>query len=204
VYANAGQVLPAALSRQDELGIRTEALPGTTASIALFSLDRAAAAVNASNYYVLDGRTRYQGVEFAANGDLSRQLSLMLSGLLLDTKLKAQTNALWNGKTPDNTAKTTYSLFAEYRPDAVPGFSVNGGAYYVGKRPLDNLDINYVPAYTVLAAGVRYRTTLAGKPTSFQVNVDNLADKRYWSAANSGYIAEGTPRTISFFAKVDL
>ena len=145
-----------------------------------------------------------KGVEFAASGELTPQISLVVSALSLDAKLANQTNALFNGSTPDNTAKTTYSLFAEYRPDFVPGFSVNLGSYTVGKRPLDNLNINYLPAYTVFAGGARYKTMIAGQRVSFQVNVENLTDKRYWSAANGGFLAVAMPRTVSFALKVDL
>lgn len=203
-FANAGEVLPAAVSKQSEFGVRTEALPGVTASLAYFELKRASAARNAANFFVLDGRTNYKGLEFAASGDVGKQLSLVLSGLVLNAKLANQTNPLFNGNAPDNTAKNTYSLFAEYRPEAVPGLSVNGGIYYVGKRPLDNLDINYVPAYNTLSAGLRYRTSIVNTPTSFQLNVENLSNKRYWSAANGGFIGVGMPRTVSFAVKVDL
>jgi iron complex outermembrane receptor protein len=203
-YVNAGEVLPAAISRQKEVGVRTEAFHGVTGALAYFELERAAAARNAANYYVLDGRTKYSGIEASASGEVTPEVSLTGAAMFLNAKLTNQTNTLWNGNTPDNTAKTTYSLFAEYRPHFAPGFAVNGGAYYIAKRPLDNLDINYLPGYTIFTAGARYTTRIATKTTTFQVNVENLGDKRYWSAANTGYIAEGLPLTVSFVVKVDL
>ena len=44
------------------------------------------------------------------------------------------------------------------------------------------------------SAGVRYATRIGGYPTSFQVNAENLGDKRYWSAAGGALLASGMPR----------
>ena len=41
-----------------------------------------------------------------------------------------------------------------------------------------------------------------GRRTTWQLNVDNLADKRYWSAAGTR-LAVGTPRTLRAGLKVD-
>ena len=95
-------------------------------------------------------------------------------------------------------------MLAEYRPDLLPGFSVNGGAYYVGPRPLNNLNQGWLPGYTIFSTGVRYITKIAGKTTTFQVNVENAGDKAYWSAASGGYLGVGLPRTVSATMKVDL
>ena len=85
----------------------------------------------------------------------------------------------------------------------LPGFSVNGGAYYVGPRPLNNLNQGWLPGYTTFSAGARYATKIANHNASFQVNVENAGDKAYWSAAGGGYLSFGLPRTVSFVMKLD-
>ena len=96
------------------------------------------------------------------------------------------------------------SPVAEYRPAFVPGFAVNGGAYYMGRRFVNNLEQGSIPSYTLFTAGARYSTRLMGRNTVFQVNAENLADKRYWSAAGGGILAVGLGRQLKMSMKVEL
>lgn len=200
---NSLEVLPPNVSKQYEAGARTEAIPGMLASIAYFQIDRASAYLDSTNRFVPDGRAEYKGVEFSASGELSPQWSVYLSGLYLDAKqTSAQTVALI-GKTPENTPKQSGSVFLEYRPAAVPGLGINGGLFYVGERPANPLNQAFLESYTVFSMGVRYALRLGGFRTTLQVNVENLADKRYWSAAGNNNLAQGLPRTLKAFVRVD-
>ncbi|RJG20899.1 TonB-dependent siderophore receptor [Massilia cavernae] len=200
---NAFEALPPAVSTTKELGIRTEGLAGITASAAYFQIERASAYTNAANFFVLDGRVHYEGLELSANGAITPELSVYLSGLLLQAEQRNAANAALIGKLPENTAKQTGSLFLEYKPSYLAGLSVNAGAYYTGKRAVNNLNQAFIPGYTIYTAGVRYATKFSGYQTSFQVNVENLGDKVYWSATGGGLLAAGMPRAIKFAAKVD-
>ncbi len=200
---NAFEALPPAVSKTKELGVRTEAWAGITASAAYFRIDRASAYTNSANRFVLDGRAQYSGLEFSLNGAITPELSAYVSGMFLDAEQRNAVNALLIGKIPENTAKTTGSLFLEYKPAYLAGFSVNGGAYYTGKRAVNNENQAFIPGYTIYTAGLRYATKISGYPTSFQVNVENLGDKNYWSAAGGALLASGMPRTIKFSAKID-
>ncbi|MFT4246443.1 MAG: TonB-dependent receptor [Pseudomonas sp.] len=82
-------------------------------------------------------------------------------------------------------------------------FSVNAGAYYTGRRPVNDLSQAWLGGTTLLAAGARYATVLFDKRTTWQVNVENLADKRYWAGAGIR-LAAGAPRTLKFTFKIDL
>ena len=201
---NPGQVLPAGKSEQKEAGIRTEAIAGLSLTLAYFTIERASAYTNAANFFVLDGRTVYKGWEYSATGEIGKQFSIYLSGMFLDAKQEQAQNAALLGRAPDNTPEQTHSLFAEYRPAFVPGFALNGGAYYIGRRFINNLEQGSIPAYTIFTAGARYSTRIMRKNTSFQLNVENVADKRYWSAAGGGILAVGLPRQLKMSMKVEL
>ena len=185
-----------------EAGLRWLTGTGTLLSAALFDIERPGAYTNSANTFVADGRQRYRGVELSAQGQLTRQLAWLLSAQTLDAAFR-DIDAQYNGKMPENTAKHTASAFLSYDIAAVPGLSVNGGAYYTGKRPIDDLNQGFIDGYTILAAGARYVTQLFGKRTLWQLNIDNLGDKRYWSAAGTR-LAVGVPRTIKATVKVDL
>jgi len=201
---NPGQVLPPGVSKQNELGVRTEAVSGLLLSAAYFTIERQTAYTNSANFFVLDGRTEYKGFEYSATGEIGRQLSVYLSGMFLDAEQTNAQNTLIVGKMPDNTPKQTHSLFVDYRPDFLPGSGVNFGAYHYGSRFVNNAEQGSIPGYTLYTLGARYATpALGGKLTTFQVYVENLADRRYWAGAGGGILAQGLPRTIKMSMKVD-
>jgi iron complex outermembrane receptor protein len=201
---NGGQVLPPGKSKQNELGVRSEYVSGLLLSAAYFTIERQTAYTNTANFFVLDGRTEYKGFEYSATGEIGRQVSVYLSGMFLEAEQKNAQNTALIGKEPDNTPRQTHSLFVDYRPDFWPGFGANAGAYYISKRFINNLEQGSIPGYTIFTAGARYTTArLLGKQSTFQVYVENVGDKRTWSAAGGGFLAVGLPRTIKMSMKVD-
>lgn len=205
---NAGEVLPAAPSKQKEGGIKIEPLRGLLFQAAYFDIDRASTYTNAQDVYVEDGRARYRGTELSLTGEIDPQLSIYASALILDAKQVsgAQTVTTSKGITPtavgreiDNTPKLTWSLATEYRfSHALPGFSITGAAYYIGRRAVNNLDEAFIPGYTLLNAGFAYRRILGSYPWTFRLNAENITNKRYWSSTGSLYLAEGAPSVIKF------
>lgn len=201
--ANAGAILPPAISTQKEIGIRSEFLKGSSASIAYFEIERATSYTNSNNYVVLDGRTLIKGYEGSFAGSLTSELSLYGSLMILDAKLaQAQTIAL-TGKTPDNTPSMTSSIFLDYKPTSLTGFSINVGAYYTGQRFINPLNQAEIPGYTTYTAGLSYKSKINGHPFLIQSNVSNLSNLRYWETGGAGYLAVGAPRTITFNTKYE-
>jgi iron complex outermembrane receptor protein len=206
--ANAGVVLPAATSKQTEGGVKIEPLRGLLFQAAYFNIERASTYVNASNVYVEDGRARYRGTELSLTGEITPQLSIYASGLILDAKqISGAVTAISGttvvptavGKEIDNTPKQTWSVSGEYRLASVaPGLSVTAGAYYIGPRAINNLDQAYVPGYTLFDAGFAYEKDLWSRPWTFRLNADNLANKRYWASTSTLFLAEGPPSVIKF------
>jgi iron complex outermembrane receptor protein len=201
--ANPGAILPPAVSKQTELGLRSEAIAGMMGSIAYFQIERATSYTDANRFVVLDGRTQINGFEASLAGEVNRELSIYTSAMVIDPTLKRAATAALTGKTPDNTPKITFSVLLDYKPQALPGLSANIGAYYTGKRYINPLNQAEIPDYTTLTAGLGYKTKLAGYPLSLQANVSNLTNKRFWEAGGAGYLAVSAPRTVSFTSKVE-
>ncbi|MYM33085.1 TonB-dependent siderophore receptor [Duganella sp. FT94W] len=199
---NSGERMAPGVSRQKELGARWRVPGGTLLQAALFDIKRPGSYTNTANVYTSDGEQRYRGLELSAQGKLTRQLSWQSSAQWLNPSFR-NINASYNGKLPENAAKQTASAFLSYELAAVPGLSFNGGAYYTGRRPVDDLNQAFLGGVTLLSAGGRYVTSIAGKHTVWQVNIDNAADKQYWAGAGTR-LASGAPRLIKLSVKVDL
>ena len=200
--ANQNAHMPPGISKQKEVGLRWLTGGGMLLSGALFDIERPGAYTNSANTFVADGRQRYRGLELSAQGRLTRALAWQLSAQSLDAEFR-DINAQYNGKMPENTAKQTASAFLSYDIAAVPGLSINGGAYYTGRRPVDDLNQAFIGGTTIFGLGARYVTQMFGKRALWQINIDNVGDKRYWAAAGTR-LAVGAPRSVKATLKIDL
>lgn len=196
--ANVGEVLPPSVNQQREIGVKARLGGGLQAQAALFDISRPLVTVDGSNRDVLGGESTYRGLELSVGGEVSKQWSLLASAVVLDAEITrvGAFNAAELGKTPENTARNTVSLFAEYRVASVPGLSFNGGLYFVGRRAVNNLNQGYVPPYTTASLGTRYATKWGGTPVTLQANLDNATDRDYWVGTGGNYLSAGLPRTL--------
>jgi iron complex outermembrane receptor protein len=192
---NAFEVLPPAVSRQAELGVKAEAFEALVLTMAAFRIERPSTFRNAENRFVMDGETVYRGVEFAAAGELTPEWSLVASGLYLDAEQRRAASAAFVGKRPENTPEWTASLFVEYRPAAVEGLALNAGAFHTGERAVNAANQAFVPGYTTGTVGARYAWTMGTTRVTAQLNVDNVTDEVYWSTAGNGLLGVSLPRT---------
>jgi iron complex outermembrane receptor protein len=200
--ANVGARMAPGVSKQKELGMRWRAPNGTLVQTAFFDIKRPGYYTNAANIFTADGEQRYRGVEVSAQGTLTRQLSWQTAAQALDPEFR-HIGAAYDGKLPENASKKTASAFLSYAFDAVPGLSLNGGAYFTGKRPVNDLNQAFLGGVTLLSAGGRYVTQMLGARTTWQLNVDNAADKQYWAGAGTR-LSAGLPHVIKLTMKADL
>ena len=198
---NQGVRLAPGVSDQKEFGARWQSAGGTLVSVAVFEISRPGYYTNTSSVFVADGEQRYRGIELATQGRLTRELAWQTSAQWLDPQFR-NIGADYDGKLPENASKRTGSAFLSYDLP-LPGLSVNGGAYYTGPRPVNDLNQAWLGGVTLFSVGTRYVTQLMGKRTTWQINVDNAGDKQYW-AGGGGRLAAGAPRTVKGTFKVDL
>jgi len=199
--SNQGERLAPGVSRQKELGLRWRAPNGTLLQLAWFDIERPGYYTNAANRFTADGEQRYRGVELSAQGQLTRTVAWQASAQAIDPAFH-DIGAAYDGKLPENAARQTASAFLSWEVPGLAGLSVNGGAYYTGRRPVNDLNQGFIGGTTLFSAGARYVTQLAGRRTSWQLNVDNAFEKRYWAGAGTR-LAAGLPRTVKLTAKVD-
>lgn len=201
---NAFEILPPAVTRQYEAGVKGELFAGAVLQLAGFRVERNSAFTDpVDNVFKLAGRARYQGIEANLTGEITPQLSVYASGQYLDAEIRRSAQANLIGKTPENTPEWTGSLFAEYRP--LPQLGLGGGLFYVSERAVDNPNSAFVDGYTLLSASLRYTFEGVGKDgLTLQLNADNLTNKRYWSAAGNNLVGVGLPRQVKLTARVRL
>ena len=197
IASNAGQVLPAALSKQHEFGVKFEPLRRLLVTAAYFKIKRASAYLNSANLFVQDGEAVYKGFEFSATGDLTPHLSLSASAAFLDA-VQVSGSSTVVGRRIENTAKFNGSIFAEYRIPGLDGLRLSAGVFRVGSRACNAVNSAFVPGYTTFDAGLRYETEIAGNRTSFRLYGENITGRKYWAATGSSLLQQGLPRAVRF------
>jgi iron complex outermembrane receptor protein len=212
--ANSAALLPATDSTQREAGIKIELQPGLLLQAALFNIERGSAFVNGANVYVLDGRARFRGTELSLTGEITPDWSVYATAQRLEAKQVsgAETLIMTNagtgvvtvvptivGRKIENTPERTFSFATEYRLSRVlPGFSVNGAAYYLSERAVNAFNQAFIPGYTLFDLGVAYTVTIGSRESVFRVTSQNVTDKKYFSSTGASFVAQGPPRMMKF------
>jgi iron complex outermembrane receptor protein len=201
---NAGQYLSPVKSKQYEAGVKADIGTRLSINAALFRIEKTLQYVNAANYYVQGGTQRHTGVEVTANGRVTRDLSILAGAAYLDAVQQNTGDVMTNDKRAANVPRLQANLFLDYRIAPVHGLSVDAGAYYVGSRALNAQNTVTLPGYVRFDAGARYQVQIGGHTTVFRAGIQNLADKRYWAAANYNSVWPGQPRTLFVSAQIDM
>lgn len=197
IARNAGEILPAAISEQKEIGAKIEPLPGLLLTGAWFRISRASSYLNADNYFVQDGRAVYKGFEFGIAGEITRHLSIQASALALDAVQETGAASVI-GKRIENTPRFSGSAFVEYRLPQIEGLSLSAGVFHVGARAVNSLNQGYAPGYTTFDLGASYAFRLLGSRTIVRVYGENISGERYWAATGSSLLQQGLPATVRF------
>jgi len=194
-----------------EGGVKTELIDRRlTATLAFFDITKtniltpAPTAVNPSAQRPL-GAARSQGVELDVLGQLTNELSVIASYAHIDAKIIADNSGL-RGNSLRIYAPDSGSVFLAYdfpNENILQGWRVGGGVFASSNRWGNDQNTFILPAYARLDAFARYQTTLGPTRVSAQVNIENIADTRYYPAADTFYTAQpqfgiwpGAPRKV--------
>lgn len=191
-------------SRSWEVGAKWDMAQGLSSTLALFDIRKRN--VLASQYDATLGQNvaravgavRSRGIEFDMTGRISPRWSAIASYAYTDAVVTR--DPLYAGWAVAQAARHTASLNLAYDAGRVAGgnLRIGGGARYVGVRS-GELGAPYftLPAYTVFNAFATYETKIGGHKTRFQLNVNNLLNRVYYtSSVNPYFVALGTSRQI--------
>ena len=184
-------------NRNIELGAKWDLLDGDASlRAALFRIEK----TNERNtdpldtsVVVLSGKRHTNGVEVEGSGRLTERWEVFSGVTFMNSRIDkaapaSQGQTGTEGMMPRYTPRTTANIWTTYKfTDLITG---GVGATYVGKRYATETNVNYLPAYTVANAMLSYET----KHYRLQLNLNNLANKKYFDGAYGGHATLGTPR----------
>lgn len=154
------------------------------------------------------GETRVDGIELGVNGNITDKWAVSAGYTYLDSELidggfeNIGTTAAPiyapnsnNGKQVQNVAKNSATLWTTYQ--VMPQLTLGAGAIAMDKVYANAANTKYVPGYVRYDAMARYNVN---KNVDLQLNVNNLADTRYFTKAYASHYAteaEGRSAVLS-------
>lgn len=195
---NRGDVLPAAISRQAELGVKY-AIPGGPALIAgLFDISKPLPGLDAAGIYRYVGEVRHRGVELSLAGPVTDRLSAVLGATWLDADISgALVDSGAIGSHPIGRPDTIALANLTWRVPGVEGLTIDGGVNFRGQRYANRANSAVLPSYAVFQAGLRQRFDVDGTPVTVRARVTNLFDKFVWNATNAGLFQVNGKRVVT-------
>ena len=132
------------------------------------------------------GEQRTQGLELSATGNITPEWNVFAGYSYLDSEIidAGPINTDQVGNRLPNTPEHSVSLWTSY--DVLDRFQVGGGAFYQGKRFGNTANTKSVDGYVRFDAMASVELT---KNIDFQLNVNNLTDKRYYERVYTTHMA---------------
>ncbi|WP_192561118.1 TonB-dependent receptor [Pseudomonas gozinkensis] len=205
---NEDEIFPPFISRQVEVGAKYDAGSfGLTAAV--FRIKQPAYETNAvTRVFGPNGKRQNDGVELSVFGEPLKGFRLLGGVMYIDSELTHTTNGTFDGNRAPATPKYNVNLGAEWDVPNVQGLTLTGRGIYSGSQYLDQSNDKEIDAWERFDVGARYAFKVDEKTITLRANVENVADKRYWSSAGASDDSEpgltlATPRTYLLSATVD-
>ena len=159
---------------------------------ALFEVQKTNARTQISpGVYALDGNVRVRGLNLGLVGNITRDWQLFAGYALLDARIVKALDGT-QGNFPANTPRNAATLWSTWQLDR--HWRAGFGAIWQSSRYAANNNLVAAPGYAVFNGMLGYDTG----PYSVQLNVFNLADRRYFVSlipSDGGRAVPGSGRT---------
>lgn len=201
---NPGQIFPALVSEQKELGAKYDG-GNFGAAVALFEISKANQYLDGpTNIYTQNGRQVNRGLELNVFGEPVRGFRVIAGASWIDAKLVRTAGGTFDGKRAPAVPIDEYRLFAEYDLPWNRDFTLTSAWIHSGQAAYDNANRFNVPAWDRFDIGARYVFWVEKTKMTARLTVENLTNRGYWIAGyGSGGLVLSAPRTFLFTLKAD-
>jgi iron complex outermembrane recepter protein len=212
-YVNYGAALPTLKSTQMEIGAKWQAAPRLLLTAAAFEIEKPYAddlAAGEGTFTRIAGAkaARHRGLEFAAIGKITPQISVQASVALLDAQYTKAINESLIGKRVTNVPRVASSLFVDYQFASLKGLALNALISAQGKKAVSGDNALQISGGGQLDLGARYIYSGSGQRVTWRVNVENVTNREAWREAPTQpwggiYLLPTPARTVRASVAVD-
>jgi iron complex outermembrane receptor protein len=205
---NEDEIFPPFVSRQVEVGAKYDA-GALAVTAAVFRIKQPAYATDATTrVFGPNGKRENTGVELNVFGEPVKGTRLLGGVMYIDSKLTNTTGGTFDGNRAPATPEYNVNLGAEWDVPSVQGLTLTTRGIYSSSQYLDQSNTKQIDSWERFDVGARYGFKVDEKNITLRANIENVADKRYWSSAGASDDSEpgltlSTPRTYLLSATVD-
>ncbi|AUM70126.1 TonB-dependent receptor [Pseudomonas fluorescens] len=205
---NEDEIFPPFVSRQVEVGAKYDA-GALAVTAAVFRIKQPAYATDATTrVFGPNGKRENTGVELNVFGEPVKGTRLLGGVMYIDSKLTNTTGGTFDGNRAPATPEYNVNLGAEWDVPTVQGLTLTTRGIYSSSQYLDQSNTKQIDSWERFDVGARYGFKVDEKNITLRANIENVADKRYWSSAGASDDSEpgltlSTPRTYLLSATVD-
>ena len=157
------------------------------------------------NVFATDGTQRNYGIEFQASGHVTQALAVLGGVTWIDPELGTTSSAATSNKRVVGVPSVQANILLDYSipaPDrsAWHGLAFNASIHYTGKRAANVFNTTYADSYVTLNVGTRYAFHVRRTPLVARLEIDNVANERYWLSVYPSSLAGATNASNSAFA----
>ncbi len=194
--ANAGEPVPASLTRQIDAGIRYRIMPSVNLVAGVFEVSKPYFDRNIVNLYTDVGNLRHRGIEMSLAGRPMTGLTVVAGAVFLQARVSGlSVDRGLIGRVPPGTPPTIMRLNVQYDIPAWKGFSVDGQVEGTSSHNANRLNTLRVPSSATMALGARYAFTAMGVKSNVRFQVQNIMNSYYWNVDGaSGRLSASSPR----------
>ncbi|MCU6455366.1 TonB-dependent siderophore receptor [Sphingomonas sp. A2-49] len=156
--------------------------------------------------YGVYGEQRNRGIELGLDGEIARGLRLIAGASLTDADLREQATVALDGNTAVGVPDYLANANLEWDLPFARGLTLTGRVVRTGRQQVNAANTLEIPAWTRFDLGGRYVAVVADRPLTLRVNVDNVANRRYWASAYDSFaqaLLQGAPRTVKASVSMD-
>ena len=177
-----------------EVGAKWQPLPNLDLTLAAYQLDRTNTRETdpVSSLVLLTGEQRSKGIEFTANGEVTKRLSISGGIALQEAEVRKSSTASLVGRKTPLVPKFQASLWGRY--DFTSRVGAGLGVYHQSKSFASISNAVVLPAFTRVDAAAFLGL---GRGIEAAINVENVLDSDYTALAfNDNNLTPGNPRTV--------
>lgn len=202
--ANRNEALPAIRTSQADAGIRWTLTKRMKLVAGAFDIRKPYFNTDEGNVFTILGDVRHRGVEISLAGNPTDSLSLIAGAVLMRPRVTGHGVELGRiGEIPLNQPARVLRANAEWRPRFLPGFSIDGAIANFGRRAASRDNLVFVPSYTLIDLGLRYRFKIGDAPATLRFQLANVTNTFAWNVVGSNSYGLTDKRRALLFLAAD-
>lgn len=198
IAVNSNTALPAAITRQQDIGIHWKPSDRLSLIAGAFSIRRPYANLDSDNVYRYLGELRNEGLELSVVAKPAMGLNVVVGAIRQWPKLSGEEVENGSiGMTPVAFPEFEANLALDIELSWISGLSANANMWITGPRQARADGSLRLPVRQRTDLGLRYRFKRGGGDWSLSANIGNVFDSYGWNVSGDGGFSYSSPRSLS-------